>query len=65
MTRWTPNRKEALILCVRAGEFTVAGLQQIHGITAEEFIQWCAAYDSKGRAGLKTSSSIGRKREAA
>jgi hypothetical protein len=53
--RWTPKRKEKLIIAVRDGERTRDEVLAANNISPEEFDRWLLLYDRYGSHGLRTS----------
>lgn len=55
--RWTPGRKDELLLAVQRGELTAAQITRAHGISWEEWEAWRAQADQHGRGGLKVTAN--------
>lgn len=51
--RWTSARKEAVLLALHAGQFTVSDALRRWNISLEELDLWMVAYRRRGRNGLK------------
>ena len=56
-TRWTAERKAAVVRSVRRGEITLGEVGRRHGISQEEFDSWSARYDAYGHRGLKATKT--------
>lgn len=52
VTRWTPARKDELVLGVRRGELTESQVVNAHGLSWEEWRSWNDRHDRHGRRGL-------------
>ena len=50
--RWTPGRKDELVLAVRRGELTAGQVVEAHAITWDEWRTWNERHDRYGRRGL-------------
>lgn len=52
VSRWTPARKDELVLAVRRGELTEDQVIAAHRLERDEWQSWMARQDRHGRAGL-------------
>jgi transposase-like protein len=50
--RWTPERKEALVLLLRNALISYAEAQAQYGVSAEELREWAARLRRYGKKGL-------------
>lgn len=55
--RWTPSRKDELLLAVQRGELTASQVTRAHSISWEEWDAWRALADQHGRGGLKVTAN--------
>jgi transposase-like protein len=54
--RWTARRKAAVLAAVRSGAITVEEACRRYEISGEEFLAWLTAFETRGIAGLHTTS---------
>jgi hypothetical protein len=53
-TRWTANRKEAVVAAVEAGLLSMQDACSRYSLTIEEFLSWQLRLAQHGREGLQT-----------
>ncbi|KQV66598.1 DUF1153 domain-containing protein [Caulobacter sp. Root343] len=56
VARWTPARKDELLLAERRGELSADQITRAHKISPEEWESWRAHADRYGRKGLKVTA---------
>lgn len=57
--RWTPARKEAVVVDVRRGAIGFDAAVERFGLSADELQSWLTRFDKRGRRGL----AVGRIQE--
>lgn len=55
LNRWMPKRKKALVNGIMSGVIDVPEACQAHNLSADEILEWCAAYKVGGIRGLKVT----------
>lgn len=58
--RWTPARKEAVLIALRRNEITFADACARYDLTPGELIQWQEGFRVAGRSGLAVTKEVGR-----
>jgi len=58
---WTPARKEALLVQIRAGEIDAEDACAQFNISADELESWALAYARDGQRGLQVRRQVGRR----
>jgi transposase-like protein len=51
--RWTPKRKEEVVVAIAEGRITVTEAKEQHSLSDEELATWTRDYVAHGRAGLR------------
>jgi hypothetical protein len=60
--RWLPIRKARVVAAIRGGLISVEEVRRRYRLTAEEFENWQAEFDSKGIKGLRVTGTKRRQK---